>query len=127
MLDESDDNHDDDDGGDSDDGDVDYDNDDDYDDDYDDNDDDDSGDDDSGDDDYYYYYYYCYYHYGDSAADCDDAITFSWACYFPKLPLKLQYIPKICMRFLLCCALLWLYIDWFSHIHQAYFTGTVEI
>ena len=22
--------------------------------------------------------------------------------------------------FLLCCALLWLYIDWFSHIHQAY-------
>ena len=26
---------------------------------------------------------------------------------------------------MLCCALLWLYIDWFSHIHQAYFTGTV--
>ena len=26
-----------------------------------------------------------------------------------------------------CCALLWLYIDWFSHIHQAYFTGTVAI
>ena len=22
-------------------------------------------------------------------------------------------------------ALLWLYLDWFSHIHQAYFTGTV--
>ena len=34
---------------------------------------------------------------------------------------------KICTRFLLCCALLWLYIDWFSHIHQAYFTGTVAI
>ena len=33
----------------------------------------------------------------------------------------------ICTRFLLCCALLWLYIDWFSHIHQAYFTGTVAI
>ena len=34
---------------------------------------------------------------------------------------------EICTRFLLCCALLWLYIDWFSHIHQAYFTGTVAI
>ena len=32
-----------------------------------------------------------------------------------------------CTRFLLCCALLWLYIDWFSHIHQAYFTGAVAI
>ena len=34
---------------------------------------------------------------------------------------------EICTRFLLCCALLWLFIDWFSHIHQAYFTGTVAI
>ena len=34
---------------------------------------------------------------------------------------------EICTRFLLCCALLWLYIDWFSHIHQVYFTGTVAI
>ena len=34
---------------------------------------------------------------------------------------------EVCTRFLLCCALLWLYIDWFSHIHQAYFTGTVAI
>ena len=34
---------------------------------------------------------------------------------------------EICTRFLLCCALLWLYIDWFSNIHQAYFTGTVAI
>ena len=34
---------------------------------------------------------------------------------------------EICTRFLLCCALLWLYIDWFFHIHQAYFTGTVAI
>ena len=25
---------------------------------------------------------------------------------------------EICTRFLLCCALLWLYIDWFSHIHM---------
>ena len=32
---------------------------------------------------------------------------------------------EICTRLLLCCALLWLYIDWFSHIHQANFTGTV--
>ena len=31
---------------------------------------------------------------------------------------------EICTRILLCCALLWLYIDWFSHFHQAYFTGT---
>ena len=28
---------------------------------------------------------------------------------------------EICTRFLLCCALLWLYIDWFSHIHEAFF------
>ena len=34
---------------------------------------------------------------------------------------------EICTRFSLCCALLWLYIDGFSHIHQAYFTGTVAI
>ena len=34
---------------------------------------------------------------------------------------------EICTRFLLCCALLWLYIDWCSHIHPAYFTGTVAI
>ena len=26
---------------------------------------------------------------------------------------------EICTPFLLCCALLWLYIEWFSHIHQA--------
>ena len=32
---------------------------------------------------------------------------------------------EICTRFLLCCALFWLCIDWFSHIYQAYFTGTV--
>ena len=34
---------------------------------------------------------------------------------------------EICTRFLLCCALSWLYIDWFYHIHQTYFTGTVAI
>ena len=33
---------------------------------------------------------------------------------------------EICTRFLLCCALLWLYIDWFSHIHQAYFPGNPD-
>ena len=32
---------------------------------------------------------------------------------------------EICTRFLLCCALLLLYIDWFSHIHQAYIPGTL--
>ena len=34
---------------------------------------------------------------------------------------------EICTRFLICCVLLWLYIDWFSHIHQAYFTDTAAI
>ena len=34
---------------------------------------------------------------------------------------------EIRTRSLLCCGLLWLYIDWFSHIHHAYFTGTVAI
>ena len=44
-------------------------------------------------------------------------------------PYSLYYSisQEICTRFLLCCALLWLYIDWFSHIHQAYFTDTVAI
>ena len=41
--------------------------------------------------------------------------------------LKYGISQEICTWFLLCCALLWLYIDWFSHIHQAYFTGTVAI
>ena len=34
---------------------------------------------------------------------------------------------EICTLFLLCCALLWLYTDWFTHTHQAYFAGTVAI
>ena len=34
---------------------------------------------------------------------------------------------EICTRFLLCCALLWLYIDWFSHTHQAYSSGNLTI
>ena len=37
---------------------------------------------------------------------------------------KVQYIPRNMHTIF---ALLWLYIDWFSHIHQAYFTGTVAI
>ena len=41
--------------------------------------------------------------------------------------LKYSISQEICTRCLLCCALLWLYIAWFSHIHQAYFTGTVAI
>ena len=45
-----------------------------------------------------------------------------------KVSIRIYSISQeICTRFLLCCALLWLYIDWFSHIHQAYFTGTVAI
>ena len=38
---------------------------------------------------------------------------------------NIQYIPRNMHTVLLCCALLWLYIDWFSQIHQAYFIGTV--
>ena len=37
---------------------------------------------------------------------------------------QLQYIPR---NMHTVFALLWLYIDWFSHIPQAYFTGTVAI
>ena len=45
-----------------------------------------------------------------------------------SIPERIYSISQeICTRFLLCCALLWLYIDWFSHIHQAFFTGTVAI
>ena len=61
----------------------------------------------------------------------------TWPCYtwhnVPGLDRKrynagtYSISQEICTRFLLCCALLWLYIDWFSHIHQAYFTGTVAI
>ena len=40
---------------------------------------------------------------------------------------KYSISQEMCTWLLLCCALLWLYIDWFSHIHQAYFTGTVAI
>ena len=65
--------------------------------------------------------------------------TISWTCtvwcrydtdIFPhphSSPVIYSISQEICTRFLLCCALLWLYIDWFSHIHQAYFTGTVAI
>ena len=38
-----------------------------------------------------------------------------------------QYIARNMHTVLLWCALLWLYIDWFSHIHQVYFTGTVRL
>ena len=41
-----------------------------------------------------------------------------------NIPFIYSISQEICTRFLLCCALLRLYIDWFSHIHQAYFTGT---
>ena len=55
---------------------------------------------------------------------CDHAIGLqAYQRYFQVCSIS----QEICTRFLLCCALLWLYIDWFSHIHQAYFTGTVAI
>ena len=41
-----------------------------------------------------------------------------------ELKILLQYIPR---NMHMVFALLWLYIDWFSHIHQAFFTGTVAI
>ena len=52
-----------------------------------------------------------------------DAIIYTWLKRYTGFSIS----QEICTRFLLCCALLWLYIDWFSHIHQAYFTGTVAI
>ena len=54
--------------------------------------------------------------------------TVTWAGnHVPMKSWMYSISQEICTRFLLCCALLWLYIDWFSHIHQAYFTGTVAI
>ena len=45
-------------------------------------------------------------------------------CVFPHLTIsftddlwKYSISQEICTRFLLCCALLWLYIDWFMWIH----------
>ena len=55
-------------------------------------------------------------------------LKWGWLCYInDRLVQDYSISQEICTRFLLCCALLWLYIDWFSHIHQAYFTGTVAI
>ena len=53
-------------------------------------------------------------------------------CHFPPWMGRLSYSAysisqEICTQFLLCCALMWLYIDWFSHIHKAHFTGAVAI
>ena len=50
----------------------------------------------------------------------------SWITFLTKSKIY-SISQEICTRFLLCCALLWLYIDWFTHIHQAYFTGTVAV
>ena len=38
--------------------------------------------------------------------------------FIQSFPSRYSISQEICTRFLLCCALLWLYIDWFSHIHQ---------
>ena len=71
-----------------------------------------------------------YHHYYDITHTCYHYICSLWVPEFP-LRCKVLYLysisQEICTRFLLCCALLWLYIDWFSHIHQAYFTSTVAI
>ena len=58
-----------------------------------------------------------------------DRNTKKWIipCAYVMRDTSYSISQEICTRFLLCCALLWLYIDWFSHIHQAYFTGTVAI
>ena len=72
--------------------------------------------------------YHCYmwhrlgnlHHYHKYDANCPLFSTY-------MIDLLYSISQEICTRFLLCCALLWLYIDWFSHIHQAYFTGTVAI
>ena len=59
-------------------------------------------------------------------------LSWRWSSYIVWFSSRMRHnvysiSQQICTRFLLCCALLWLYIDWFSHIHQAYFTGTVAI
>ena len=54
-------------------------------------------------------------------------ITFLEYKFCSDLFMLYNISQEICTWFLLCCALLWLYIDWFSHIHQVYFTGTVAI
>ena len=36
-----------------------------------------------------------------------------------SIPITYSISQEICTRFLLCCALLCLYIDWFSHMNQA--------
>ena len=55
------------------------------------------------------------------------ACSYRVSCTCPFLCRYYSISQEICTRFLLCCALLWLYIDWFSHIHQAYFAGAVAI
>ena len=55
--------------------------------------------------------------------------TLAWPGCVMSQTMKQMYSTsqEICTRLLLCCALLWLCTDWFTHIHQAYFTGTVAI
>ena len=64
-----------------------------------------------------------------SPAESNDLVGYVEWCVNDGLAWYLKYSisQEMCTRFLLCCALLWLYIDWFSHIHQAYFTGTMAI
>ena len=68
-----------------------------------------------------------------SGTDCQRPVLYNcdewWASGWLECHRTYDYSisQEICTRFLLCCALWWLNIDWFAHIHQAYFTGTVAI
>ena len=51
------------------------------------------------------------------------AVSYIHGCPMGTVVIDRSYSisQEICTRFLLCCALLWLYIDWFSHIHHGFF------
>ena len=67
-----------------------------------------------------------------SAGNTQDCVTYYFLIYvrktitedcnrvfvYARMALTIHSISQeICTRFLFCCALLWLYIDWFSHWH----------
>ena len=56
----------------------------------------------------------------------DEAKTIADNSFRWQEQVNIIYPKKYAHGFWRCCALLWLYIDWFSHIHQAYFTSTVS-
>ena len=74
--------------------------------------------------------FFCHFGYGEIVESNCTILFQIWKRVSNVLNFPRSYYSisqEICTRFLLCCALLWLYIDWFTHIHQAYFTGTVAI